>query len=105
MAWNEALAQRLRDDLAGMAVVEKKMFGGLAFMVGGHMVAGTHKGGAFFRVGKPNEPAALAVPGTARMDMAGHPMPGMIALTGEDDASRGALMALALGFVRALPPK
>ena len=105
MAWNKAMAQRLRDDLAGESVVEKTMFGGLAFMVGGHMVAGLHKGGAFFRVGKPNEVAALALPGTARMDMAGRAMPGMIVQTGGDDAVRGALMALALGYIGSLQPK
>ncbi|HEX9859375.1 MAG TPA: TfoX/Sxy family protein, partial [Paracoccaceae bacterium] len=66
MAWDEGLAQLLRDDLAadpaGGAVTEKKMFGGLAFLLHGHMVCGIHKGGAMFRVGKPNEAAALAVP-------------------------------------------
>ena len=95
----------MRDDLAGLAVVEKRMFGGLAFMVGGHMVAGIHRGGAFFRLGKPNEGAGLGLPGTARMDMAGRAMPGMIALTDARDAPRRALMAMALGFVQTLPPK
>jgi hypothetical protein len=108
MAWDEGLAQLLRDDLAGMGAVEKKMFGGLAFMVAGHMACGIHKGGAMFRVGKPNEVAALAIPGAARMTMSGRPMPGMIDCSDDaciDDARRGALMALAMGFVRGLPPK
>lgn len=108
MPWDEGLAQVLRDGLAGAGPVEKKMFGGIAFMVGGHMACGIHRGEAMFRVGKPNEAAALAIPGTARMTMSGRPMPGMIVCRDEacaDDARRGALMALALGFVRGLPPK
>ena len=108
MPWDEGLAQLLRDDLAGAAAVEKKMFGGIAFMVGGHMACGIHKGGAMFRVGKPNEAAALAIPGTSPMTMTGRTMPGMVDVGDEacaDDARQAALMALALGFVRGLPPK
>lgn len=108
MAWDEGLAQLLRDDLAGEPVREQKMFGGLAFLLNGHMVAGIHKGGAMFRAGKPNEALALAVPGTGRMTMAGRAMPGMITLSDDaaaDDGRRGRLMAMALDFVRTLPPK
>jgi hypothetical protein len=108
MAWDLGLAQLMRDDLAGQGAVEKKMFGGLAFLLGGHMVCGIHKGGAMFRVGKPNEAAALAVPGARPMMFTGKPMTGMVDCSDEacaDDARRGQLMALALGFVRGLPPK
>jgi hypothetical protein len=108
MPWDEGLAQMLRDDLAGEVVAEKKMFGGLAFLRGGHMVCGIHRGGVMMRVGKPNEDAALAVAGVARMTMNGRPMPGMVTLTDDaaaDDARRGTVMGLALGFVRGLPPK
>jgi hypothetical protein len=98
----------MRDDLAGERATEKKMFGGLAFLLEGHMVCGIHKGGAMFRVGKPNEAAALAIAGARPMMFTGRPMSGMIDLDDEaaaDDARRGAVMALALGFVRGLPPK
>jgi hypothetical protein len=108
MACDEGLAQLMRDDLAAEPVREKKMFGGLAFLLNGHMVCGIHRGGAMFRVGKPNEAAALAVPGVTPMMFTGRPMSGMVDCSDEacaDDARRGALMALALGFVRALPPK
>lgn len=108
MPWDEGLAQLMRDDLAGERVSEKKMFGGLAFLLNGHMVCGIHKGGAMFRVGKPNEAAALAVPGAAPMMFTGRPMSGMVDLSDEataDDARRGQVMALALGFVKSLPPK
>jgi hypothetical protein len=52
MAYDLGLAQLLRDDLVGEKISEKKMFGGLAFLLNGHMVCGLHKGGAMFRVGK-----------------------------------------------------
>ena len=108
MPWDEGLAQLLRDDLAAEAVTEKKMFGGLAFLLNGHMVCGIHKGGAMFRVGKPNEAAALAVPGASPMMFTGRPMSGMVDCSDDacaDDARRGRLMALSLSFVQALPPK
>ena len=108
MAWNEGLAQLLRDDLAGEPVRERKMFGGLAFLLNGHMVCAIHKGGAMFRVGKDGVAAALAVAGAHRMTMGGEAMAGMIVLSDEatvDDVRRGRIMALALACVRALPPK
>lgn len=108
MAWDEGLAQLMRDDLAGEKVVERKMFGGLAFLLNGHMVCGIHRGGAMFRVGRPNEAAALTVPGAAPMMFTGRAMAGMIDLSDDataDDARRARVMALALGFVKGLPPK
>ncbi len=108
MAFDPELAQILRDDLVGLDVVEKKMFGGLAFLWNGHMVCGLHKGGAMFRVGGGQMAAALAVPGVRKMMMATRPMSGMIDCPPEvasDEARRGALMALALAAVRDLPPK
>jgi TfoX/Sxy family transcriptional regulator of competence genes len=108
MAYDEVMADRLRADLAGLPLVERKMFGGLAFLVQGHMVCGVHRGGCFFRVGKPNEARALSLPGVRQMDMAGRPMPGMVDVTTSafaDDAIRTGLLALAVGFVKTLPPK
>lgn len=84
------------------------MFGGLAFMKDGHMVCGTYRDRGFYRVGKPNEAAALSHADVRRMEMAGRPMSGMMEVDAEglaDDALRDRLMALALAFVRDLPPK
>ncbi|WP_284162854.1 TfoX/Sxy family protein [Frigidibacter sp. SD6-1] len=108
MAWDEGLAHLMREDLAGERITERKMFGGLAFLMNGHMVCGIHKGGAMFRLGKPNEAAALAIKGAAPMMFTGKPMAGMVDFSDEataDDIRRGQVMALALGFVKALPPK
>jgi hypothetical protein len=109
MAYYETLAVALRGALAGEgAVSERRMFGGLCFMLGGHMVAGTFRDRGMVRVGKPNEAAALGMPHTGPMSMAGRPMPGIVEVEAAailDPDERGRLLALALGFVRGLPPK
>lgn len=108
MAWDEGLAQVLRDDLADLPIREQKMFGGLCFLMNGNMLCGIHKGGTIFRVGKPNMAAALAVPGAGPMTFTGKPMGGIIEFSPEataDDARRGTVLALALGFVKTLPAK
>lgn len=108
MAYDEGLAQILRDDLAGEPVSERKMFGGLAFLLHGHMVCGIHKGGAMFRVGKAHEAEALALPGVGQMLFTGKPMAGMIDVADDaiaTDSTRARLMQMALSIARALPPK
>ena len=108
MAYDEGLAQLMRDDLAGAQVTEKKMFGGLAFLMNGHMICGVHKGGAMFRVGKERYEAALAIPGVTPMMFTGKPMAAMVDISDEamvDDTRRGQVMGLALATVRVLPPK
>jgi TfoX/Sxy family transcriptional regulator of competence genes len=108
MAYDAGLFALMRDDLAGEPVTEMKMFGGIAFLLGGHMVSGLHKGGAMFRVGAGGIDQALAIPGTAPMMMGERPMTGMIAADDElmaDDDRRRALTRLALSVARALPPK
>ena len=108
MAWDEGLAQTLRDDLAGEPIREQKMFGGLCLLRDGNMLCGVYSEGAIFRVGKANMAAALAVPGTGPMRFTSRPMGGIVVLSAEnaaDDARRGALMTLAMTFVKSLPPK
>ena len=108
MAYDPGLAQLLRDDLASLAPEEKPMFGGLCFMASGNMICGVHKAGGLFRVGKANMDAALALPGVGPMEMTGRRMAAFVdaapaALA--DDATRAALMRLALEFHASLPPK
>ena len=71
MTHDTGLAQILRDALQGDPVIEKRMMGGLTFMVHGHMLCGVHTGGAMVRVGKPNHAAALAIPGVGPMTFTG----------------------------------
>lgn len=110
MAYDEALAATLRAALADRAGLrEQKMFGGLAFLVDGHMVCGTYRDRGMFRVGKPNEAEALALPRVRPMEMpGGRRMPGMVeaeAAAVRDPELRARLTGLALGFVDGLPPK
>jgi hypothetical protein len=108
MAFDSALQSLMRADLAGHPVTEQRMFGGLAFMLGGHMVSGLHKGGAMYRIGQDHQPAARAIPGTGPMMMGDRVMAGMIladAALMSDPARRARLTALALATVAALPPK
>lgn len=109
MAYDEALAQLLRDDLASLSgVVEKQMFGGVCFMVDGHMVCGVHKGGAMYRVGKTAQAQALAIPGAGPMAFTGRVMGGMVDVAPDaaaDDDRRAQWLALALANSRSLPPK
>lgn len=107
MAFDEGLAQILRDDLADMnGIVEKSMFGGLCFMLNGNMLCGVHRDGAMFRVGKDNE--ALAIDGVVPMAFTGRRMGGLVDMAEDafiDDRRRADCMALALDFVRRLPAK
>jgi TfoX/Sxy family transcriptional regulator of competence genes len=108
MAFDPGLAQTLRDALADLPITEKKMFGGLAFLLHGHMVCGVHKGGAMVRVGKDHYDKALALTGVTPMMFTDRPMVAMVDVSVaavEDDRVRGRLLEMALSTVRALPPK
>jgi len=109
MAYDEGLAQLLRDDLAGMeGMSEKQMFGGIAFMLNGNMLCGVHKNGGMFRVGKENEATALQIDGAGPMQFTGRKMGGMIDLRDDamaEDGARSAALALAKQFVGTLPSK
>ena len=104
MAADDALAQRVREILRDQAPVEKSMFGGLAFMVNGHMTVGVGEDGLLVRV----DPDAdwLASDPRATEAMPGRPMRNWRSF--DVDASTEDLSALvdhALARVRALPPK
>jgi TfoX/Sxy family transcriptional regulator of competence genes len=109
MAVDEGLAELLREALSGEeGVVEKRMFGGLCFMLRGNMVCGTYRHRGMFRVGKEREAEALALPGARRMEMGARAMPGMVEALPEamaDDAVRARLLSLAVTFAGALPAK
>src|SRR3954453_16960385 len=91
MADDERLAGRGRDHLTGEPVVEKKMFGGLAFLLAGHLsVSASGQGGLLVRVSPADSDALLAEPGAALMQMGNRPpMDGWIRVAPEvldDDA-------------------
>ena len=109
MAYDEGLAEILRSDLAEEdGVEEKRMFGGLCFMLHGHMLCGVHKDGGMFRVGKDRAAKALDIEGVSEMAFTGRKMGGLVDVTDavlSDDARRGQLMALAMENVHSLPPR
>lgn len=79
MAYDEALAARIRKTLGTRAnVAERKMFGGLSFMVDGHMACGVLGRDMFVKVGKDRHAEALAEPHTRVMDFTGRPSSGMV---------------------------
>lgn len=109
MAYDEGLADRIRDALAGeRGLVEKKMFGGICFMLRGHMCVGVVKSDLMVRVGPDTYDDALSQPHARPMDFTGKPMKGMVyvATDGVDDEEAlEAWLARAKAFVATLPPK
>jgi TfoX/Sxy family transcriptional regulator of competence genes len=84
---SEALADRLRRVLAGRkGVSEKRMFGGVCFLLRGNMLCGTAKSDFMFRVGKEQDAEALARPGARPMDFTGRKMPGFVWVDATCDA-------------------
>jgi TfoX/Sxy family transcriptional regulator of competence genes len=85
MAYDEDLAHRVRELLAGQtAVTEKAMFGGLAFMLQGNMsVAVSSRGGLMVRVGADAADEALSRPHTRPVEMAGRQMRGWVRVSRE----------------------
>jgi TfoX/Sxy family transcriptional regulator of competence genes len=108
VAYDEDLANRLRELLAGERVVEKKMFGGLAFLVAGHMaVAASGQGGLMVRVRPEDTEALLAEPGADTFEMRGRALPGWLRVSGPTLADDDALVAWVrrgVDYARSLPP-
>ncbi|HKT00171.1 MAG TPA: TfoX/Sxy family protein [Rugosimonospora sp.] len=108
MAYDEALAGRIRDGLReATGVTEKKMFGGLAFLTHGNMTVGVHGADLIARISPGDTDAALATPGVRPFDMSGRPMRGWVLVAGErlDDEVLDGWIARASTFVATLPPK
>ncbi len=109
MAYDQELANRIREQLVGMpGVGEQKMFGGLAFLVGGHMaVAAGGRGVMLVRV-DPSETDSLIGDGVEPMVMRGRPLKGwlQVPLSAVADEQRLAeFVRLGVDFARSLPPK
>lgn len=79
MAYDEAFAERIRQTVGGRAgVTEKKMFGGLAFLLDGKMFCGIAKDELVVRVGAARYEEALRRPHVRPMDFTGRPMRGYV---------------------------
>lgn len=109
MAYDESIADRLRIAFGARPDVhEKKMFGGIAFMLRGNMCCGVVKDEIMARVGPDQYAEALAQPGAREMDFNGKPMNGYVFVAGEGfagDAELRAWVEMCERFVLTLPPK
>ncbi len=109
MAYDEGVAQRVREVLEDRSdVVEKKMFGGIAFMVRGNMCVGVNGDSLMLRVGKERNDELLERPHVRQMDFTGKPMSGFLYLSPEGFESDNELSSwidIALDYVLTLPPK
>ena len=110
MAYDEALAARIRDRIgAAPDLTEKKMFGGLAFLISGNMaVAASGQGGILVRVDPDESEALVAATPASTMEMRGKQMPGWLRLATDEVTSDAALaewVERGVGYARSLPPK
>ena len=110
MAYDEELADRIRalvGDRPGLA--EQKMFGGLAFLIGGNMaIAASGQGGILVRVDPAESDELLATTRAEPMEMRGRQMAGWLRVDTEDVAEDAALaewVERGAGYASALPPK
>ncbi|MBD8059808.1 TfoX/Sxy family protein [Cellulomonas sp. JH27-2] len=108
--YDEALAERVRPLLADQPeVTEKRMFGGLAFLVAGHMgVAVSGQGGLMVRVLPERTAEHLAEPGAAPMEMRGREMRGWLRVDAavlDDDDELAHWVELGTACARSLPPQ
>jgi hypothetical protein len=109
MTYDTLLATRIRAALGPLPeLVEKKMFGGVGFLVNGNMACGVHKNDLIVRVGPENYTQALSRPHTRVFDITGHPMAGWVMVEPQGCATESDLLAWVgqgLAFARSLPKK
>ena len=109
MAYDEELAARVREIVHEKGEpVERKMFGGLAFMVAGHMCVGVIKDDLVLRLGDEEGAKALTDPAVRPMDFTGKPMKNFLYVDETGTSAEADLrrwIAQALSYVEGLPPK
>ena len=109
MAYDETLAERARSILRNRSdVTERKMFGGLAFMVRGHMCCGIVGNDLMLRIGESGYQTALERPHVRPMDFTGRPMKGMIYVDAAGLQAASSLkswLEKGVKFARSLPEK
>jgi len=109
VAFDERLAERVRDALATTPnLSERKMFGGLAFMVAGNMACGVIGTDLMLRLGEDGADAALGQPHVRPMDFTHRPMKTMVYVDQAGTATPAALriwLEQALAYASGLPPK
>jgi TfoX/Sxy family transcriptional regulator of competence genes len=109
MAFDEQFAERVRKEVnCKRGVVEKKMFGGLAFLVNGNMSVGIYKNELIVRMAPQDTAAALKEPGARRFNVTRRPMKGwvMVERAGvRHPASLAKWVRRGVAFASSLPKK
>ena len=108
MPYDEKLAGRVRDALAGRrGVTEKKMFGGLSFLLNGNMCCGVARENLVVRVGPDQYEKALSKPSARPMDFTGRALQGFVYVspTGVSDRDLAEELGRHEGRFRAIPPE
>ena len=110
MAYDVELADRIRDVVGGeTGLTEKAMFGGLAFMIGGHLaVAASGQGGLLLRVDPAETESLVEPPAVDRFEMRGRQMDGWLRVDAPvvaSDADLRRWVAVGVAYARSLPPK
>lgn len=109
MSYDEGLAQRIRDALEDRSnISEKRMFGGLAFLLGGKMCVGVVGDELMVRVGPDSYEEAVRQPHARAMDFTGRPMKGFVYVGCEgfeSDAGLRRWVSRGVDFASSLPTK
>ena len=109
MAYDEALADRIRPLLGARSdVTERKMFGGIGWMIGGNMAVGVMGDELLVRLDHEDADRALTEPGTRVFDFTGRPARGMVVVSGErvaEDAELATWIDAGADHAASLPPK
>ena len=110
MAYDEELADRIREQIGGeVDLTERKMFGGLAFLIAGNMAIGASgQGGLLVRVDPDESDTLVATTAARAMEMRGREMKGWLRVESEDVQTRNALaewVARGTAYARSLPAK
>ena len=108
MAYNLALAKRIRSQLEGIPVVEKKMFGGVGFLLNGNMACGVNKDNMIVRVDPEKHASLLKQPHVKPFDMTGRPMKGWLLVEAngvKTEKQLGPWIKEGIEFASSLPEK
>lgn len=109
MAYDETLVARVRARLGRRnGISERRMFGGVAFLMDGHMTCGVQDDRLVLRLGTAGAAAALRQPHTSPMDLTGKPLASMVYVERpgwQDEARLRRWLDKAVRFTSALPPK
>ena len=108
MAYNLKLAERIRSELSGIPIVEKKMFGGVGFLLNGNMACGVNKNDLIVRVDPEKHSALLKKPHARPFDMTGRPMKGWLVVEADGcktDKQLGTWVKEGVEFALTLPAK